>query len=144
MEELSVRDNLLLWYQGDRKKLDQDLQEGAAAMLGLSGHEREAAGKLSGGMKKRLSIACSLANHGRILIMDEPGAALDLLCKETIRRYLEIYRRDGGIVILTSHDLMELKMCSRIYVMRDGVLEELEKGFPVEQLPGILSLSVSL
>ncbi|MEY8338298.1 ABC transporter ATP-binding protein [Lachnospiraceae bacterium 62-35] len=138
MEELSVRDNLLLWYQGDRKKLDQDLKGGAAAMLGLSGHEKETAGKLSGGMKKRLSIACSLANHGRILIMDEPGAALDLLCKETIRRYLEIYRRDGGIVILTSHDLMELKMCSRIYMMRDGVLKELEKGFPVEQLPEML------
>ena len=111
---------------------------GKAFMLGLSGHERETAGKLSGGMKKRLSIACSLAGHGRILIMDEPGAALDLLCKEEIRRYLEAYWKGGGIVILTSHDLMELQMCSRIYIMKDGRLTELEKDFPLEQLAGRL------
>ncbi len=138
MEELSVRDNLLLWYQGRRAAMKRDLQNGPAFMLGLSGHERETAGKLSGGMKKRLSIACSLAGHGRILIMDEPGAALDLLCKEEIRRYLEAYRKGGGIVILTSHDLMELQMCSRIYIMKDGRLTELEKDFPLEQLAGRL------
>ena len=118
--------------------MKRDLQNGPAFTLGLSGHERETAGKLSGGMKKRLSIACSLAGHGRILIMDEPGAALDLLCKEEIRRYLEAYRRGGGIVILTSHDLMELQMCSRIYIMKDGRLTELEKDFPLEQLAGRL------
>ncbi|RGZ01859.1 ATP-binding cassette domain-containing protein [Clostridium sp. AM58-1XD] len=134
MEELSVRDNLLLWYQGDRARLSRDLKDGPAAILGLSGHEKETAGKLSGGMKKRLSIACALADHGRILIMDEPGAALDLLCKEVIRTYLDKYRSEGGIVVLTSHDLMEIKMCSRIYVMKGGTLKELEQGFPVERL----------
>ncbi|MDO5551795.1 MAG: ABC transporter ATP-binding protein [Lachnospiraceae bacterium] len=134
MEELSVRDNLLLWHRGDQAGLKRDLESGSAAMLGLSGHEKETAGKLSGGMKKRLSIACALAGQGRILVMDEPGAALDLLCKEAIRNYLEAYRRKGGIVVLTSHDLMELKMCSRIYIMKGGVLIPLEQGFPLERL----------
>lgn len=134
MEELSVRDNLLLWHRGNKAGMKQDLQSGAAAMLGLAGHERETAGKLSGGMKKRLSIACALAGGGKILVMDEPGAALDLLCKEVIRKYLDAYRRGGGIVILTSHDLMELNMCSRIYVMKNGVLAQLEPGFPLERL----------
>lgn len=134
MEELSVKDNLLLWYQGDKRRLKQDLIDGAGAMLGLSGHEKETAGKLSGGMKKRLSIACALANHGKVLIMDEPGAALDILCKQAIREYLDAYRRAGGIVILTSHDLMELSMCTRIYIMKNGTFQELERGFPVEQL----------
>ena len=81
VEELSVRDNLLLWYKGDRKKMEKDLADGPAAILGISQMLKKTAGQLSGGMKKRLSIACSLALGSRYLIMDEPGAALDLECR---------------------------------------------------------------
>ena len=55
MEELSVRDNLLLWHRGSRKELERDLAEGPAAMLGVSSMLRQRAGHLSGGMKKRLA-----------------------------------------------------------------------------------------
>ena len=54
---------------------------------------KKTAGQLSGGMKKRLSIACALSNHASVLILDEPGAALDLECKAVIRDYLEQYQK---------------------------------------------------
>ena len=82
MEELTVRDNLLLWYRGSRKQMESDLKGGAASMLGVDRMLDRTVGKLSGGMKKRLGIACALSNHAPVLIMDEPGAALDLECKE--------------------------------------------------------------
>ena len=88
MEELTVRDNLLLWYRGSRKGMEEDLKNGAAAMLGVDKMLNRTAGKLSGGMKKRVSIACALSNHAPVLIIDAPGAALYLAFIDLIVRYL--------------------------------------------------------
>ena len=110
MEELTVRDNLLLWHRGNKKQMNEDLKTGSAALLGIPAMLGMRAGKLSGGMKKRLSIACALSGNAPVLIMDEPGAALDLECKEVIRNYLREYMASGGAVILTSHELAELAL----------------------------------
>lgn len=134
VEELSVRDNLLLWYKGDRKKMEKDLADGPAAILGISQMLKKTAGQLSGGMKKRLSIACSLALGSRYLIMDEPGAALDLECKEMIRQYLKDYVREGGAVLLTSHEMEELAVCSKLYVLSQRNLKEVPLGLTAEEL----------
>ena len=134
VEELSVRDNLLLWYRGDRKKMEKDLVDGPAAILGIPPMLKKTAGQLSGGMKKRLSIACSLALGSRYLIMDEPGAALDLECKEMIRRYLKDYVRKGGAVLLTSHEMEELAVCSKLYVLSQRNLKEVPLGLTAEEL----------
>ena len=122
MEELSARDNLSLWYRGSKKELEKDLVSGTGAMLGISGMLKKPVAKMSGGMKKRLSIACALSNHASTLILDEPGAALDLECKADIRAYLQRYRKAGGTVIMTSHEMEELSMCTELYLLKDGRL----------------------
>ena len=134
MEELTVRDNLLLWYMGSRKGMEEDLKNGAAAMLGVDKMLNRTAGKLSGGMKKRVSIACALSNHAPVLIMDEPGAALDLECKELIRNYLREYMAGGGAVVLTSHELAELALCTQMHVLRQGRLTKIENGLSANEL----------
>lgn len=134
MEELTVRDNLLLWYRGSRKSMEKDLESGAAAMLGIDKMMTRTVSKLSGGMKKRLSIACALSNHAPVLIMDEPGAALDLECKETIKNYLRGYMSGGGAVILTSHELAELSVCTDMYVMKNKSLLKIENGLSASGL----------
>lgn len=122
MAELTVYDNLCLWYRGNKKEIQADLEHGAAAMLGVSQMLGRTVGKLSGGMRKRLSIACALSNHAPVLVMDEPGAALDLECKAAIRDYLKNYTATGGAVILTSHELAELSICDMMYVLKGGKL----------------------
>lgn len=134
MEELSVQDNLRLWYRGDKGRLEGDLSNGPAGMLGLGQILKVPAGKLSGGMKKRLSIACALSNHAPVLIMDEPGAALDLVCKEEIRNYLLEYRKQGGTIVLASHELAELSVCSKMYILKQGKLIETNTGLSAEEL----------
>lgn len=134
IEELTVQDNLLLWYGGNKKALEQDLKSGAAAFLRIGDMIGRTVEKLSGGMKKRVSIACALSNHGEVLILDEPGAALDMECKADIRCYLEKYRKAGGTVILTSHEMMELSVCTKTYVLKDGKLKLIENGLPEEKL----------
>lgn len=134
IEELTVMDNLLLWYGGRKKALKRDLESGPAAFLGLKPVIRQTAGKLSGGMKKRLSIACALSGHGSVLILDEPGAALDLECKAQIRRYVKAYRAGGGTVILTSHETGELSMCTSMWALKDGKLICVEGSLSEETL----------
>ncbi len=86
--ELTARDNYRLWFKGDKAELRRDLEEGVGKFLGLTEFLGTPAGKLSGGQKKRLSMASALSNQASLLIMDEPGAALDLEAKE--KRFLRI------------------------------------------------------
>ena len=77
---------------------------------------------MSGGMKKRLAIGCAMAQKPPVLLLDEPTAALDLNGKKGILQYLFQYKKSGGLLIMTSHDPIELEMCDECYIMRDGVL----------------------
>lgn len=120
IEELSARDNLLLWY--DKKTMQQELTDGVLALLGIGEFLNVPVCKMSGGMKKRLSIGCAMAKMPPILLLDEPTAALDLSCKQSIAAYLRHYKRSGGLLLLTTHDVMELDLCDAWYILRDGVL----------------------
>ena len=93
---------------------------------GLIDYRRRTVRKLSGGMKKRLSIACAIARDPQVLILDEPGASLDIVCKEDIKNYLRSYVNTGNTVIIASHETGELELCDRIYLMAGGRLTELE------------------
>lgn len=120
LEELSARDNLLLWY--DRAALDKALGGGVLELLGIGDFLHVTVSKLSGGMKKRLSIGCSMANDPALLLLDEPCAALDLVCKQSILQYLRQYKSRGGALVLTTHDESALALCDRILILKDGVL----------------------
>ncbi len=134
IEELTVRDNLLLWYRGNKTDLKKDLESGAAFTLKIPQMLGKQVAKLSGGMKKRLSIACALSNHAPTLILDEPGAALDMECKADIRSYLQEYRKAGGTVILTSHEMAELSVCTELYLLKEGRLHPAGKELTEQQM----------
>lgn len=122
MQELTALDNLKLWYACAGADLKKDLAEGVPAMLGIPEFLHVPVHKMSGGMKKRLSISCAVAHHPSILLLDEPSAALDLICKEKISNYFLDYKRRGGILILATHDVQELPLCDRWYIMKNGEL----------------------
>lgn len=138
IEELSVRDNLRLWYQAGRKSFERELREGIVPEMGLAEYLRVSAGKLSGGMKRRLSLACALVNRPKLLILDEPGAALDIVYKEEIRRYLKNYLAQGGTIVMTSHEEPELALCGRMWLMREGQLERIGTGYSGGQLAELM------
>ena len=121
LEELSAWDNLLLWY--DRQTLKEELEKGVLKVLGINEFLKVPVSKMSGGMKKRLSIGCAVAGRPPVLLLDEPTAALDLPCKESIAKYLRQYKAAGGLLLLTTHDVLELELCDAWYIMKNGVLE---------------------
>lgn len=119
--ELTAKDNLLLWY--DRRVMQKELDNGLLKLLGIGEFLNVPVRKMSGGMKKRLSVGCAVAGRPPVLLLDEPTAALDLVCKRDIIAYLETYKKAGGIIIMTTHDVSELSVCDACYIMKDGVLQ---------------------
>lgn len=120
IEELTAKDNLSLWY--DAKTMAKELKSGVLKMLGIDNFLKVTVNKMSGGMKKRLSIGCAMAKRPPIMLLDEPTAALDLVCKESISEYLQIYKKSGGLLLLTTHDVTELALCDQCYIIKEGRL----------------------
>ena len=120
IEELSALDNLRLWYTP--KDLERSLDEGLLRDLGVPDFLKTTASRLSGGMRKRLSIGCALARDPSVLLLDEPTAALDLLCKERILETFESFRRSGGLLVLVTHDQWEMELCSQLHLLSGGKL----------------------
>lgn len=118
IEELTAWDNLRMWY--GREQLRRELSGGMLSLLGIDEFLKTSVSKMSGGMKKRLSIGCAVLGGPKVLLLDEPSAALDLVCKEKIYKYLENYKAGGGIVLLATHDLQELELCSQCYILKGG------------------------
>lgn len=115
MEELSVKDNLSLWT-GTRQLPDRKLME----MFQLDEILKTPVSKLSGGMKRRVSIACAVANWPPILFMDEPTTALDIYYRESIHEWMKEYRKMNGILILATHDREEIDASTRCANMENG------------------------
>lgn len=132
LDELSAWDNLRLWY--DRDELKQELESGVLKTLGIQEFLKVPVNKMSGGMKKRLSIGCAVAKRPPIVLLDEPTAALDLACKQAIAGYLRQYKAAGGLLILTTHDVLELELCDAWYILKDGVLVPFRFDGDVEKL----------
>ncbi len=136
LEELNAMDNLSLWYEPERLK--KELSDGVLGMLGIDEFIKTPVYKMSGGMKKRLAIGCAVAHNPKILLLDEPSAALDLVCKERIANYLLEYKENGGIIILATHDLQELPLCDKLYILKNGVLNPFQYDGNVHRLVGSL------
>ena len=128
MEELNVQDNISLW-SGKKGRPDENLIK----MFELEDILKTRVTKLSGGMKRRVSIACAVVNSPSILLMDEPTTALDLYYQKVIHNWMKEYRRQNGIIILTTHDQTEISESSRCLLLSDGYIDMYHHEFDDEE-----------
>lgn len=92
-------------------------------LVSLEGATHTLAENLSGGMERRLDIACSLIHDPSILILDEPTSNLDPLLSKHIWNLLQKINKKGTTVIVASHEFSEIEsICSRIGIIADGKL----------------------
>ena len=96
------------------------------ALVKLEGLEKRKPDQLSGGQKQRVALARSLARRPKVLLLDEPLAALDKKLRESTQlELMELQRRLGMTFIIVTHDQEEaMTMASRIGVMDAGRLEQ--------------------
>ena len=100
------------------------LSEAAQAALefaGLSDVGKKPAKAFSGGMKRRLNIACGIAHRPEIIVLDEPTVGIDLQSRNHILRSVENLRKQGRTIIYTTHYMEEAEeLCTGIAIMDKG------------------------
>lgn len=102
------------------KELDEAAKE-ALEFVGLTQHMKKKPKKMSGGMQRRLNIACGIAHHPKLIVMDEPTVGVDAQSREHILNSIRILKERGATIIYTSHYLQEVEeICDRIAIMDHG------------------------
>ena len=90
-------------------------------LVGLESARSRQCGALSGGQRRRISLALALAGKPRVLLLDEPTAGLDTDSRDVVGRVVERAREDGVTVLLSSHDLRDVERgCERVVVVSGG------------------------
>jgi putative ABC transport system ATP-binding protein len=105
--------------------------------VGLADKRNAHPADLSGGQKQRVAIARALAGQPRILLADEPTAALDSVSGRKVLEILSgLARQDNRAVIIVTHDPRVLEYCDRIVEIEDGRISSDELRRPIPPSPG--------
>ena len=122
-EELNVYENIDYFcslYVKDKSRR-KELVEEAIRFVGLEDYRKTYPQKLSGGLLRRLNIACGIAHKPRLIILDEPTVAVDPQSRNKILEGICELNRQGSTIIYTSHYMEEVEqICTRIAIMDHG------------------------
>lgn len=151
-DELTVFENIDCFcalYVGDKTRR-RELVEEAIEFVGLEDYRKMRPKKLSGGLLRRLNIACGIAHKPELIFFDEPTVAVDPQSRNAILDGIVRLRDEGATVVYTSHYMEEVEqICSRIMIMDGGKIlalgtaDELKRGIAVGEkivieLPGVV------
>ena len=139
-DELSVYDNIDFFcglYIQDRATRKQYVED-AIEFVGLNDFRKFVPKKLSGGLKRRLNLACGLAHKPELLILDEPTVAVDPQSRNAILEGIMDLNNKGMTVIYTSHYMDEVEqICTRISIIDKGKLLATGDKYELKKLVGL-------
>jgi len=92
----------------------------------LEDFEDKLAGELSGGLKQRLALACSLVHEPELLILDEPTAGIDPTLRKAFWRYFRDLNKEGVTLFINTHYMDEAELCDRLGLINKGRLIALD------------------
>ena len=128
-QDLAIYGNLKAWenvelftslYGIKGQKLKDEIDR-SLEFVGLSDKRDSFARTFSGGMKRRLNIACALGHRPKLLIFDEPTVGIDPQSRNFILEKIKEANKDGTTVIYTSHYMEEVEaICTRVAIMDNG------------------------
>lgn len=123
-EDLTVMENLTLYADlrsvtGEaRKKIFDRLLE----FTSLGPFTERLAGKLSGGMKQKLGLACTLVGDPKVLLLDEPGVGVDPISRRELWQMVHELAGDGMLILWSTSYLDEAEQCRDVLLMNEGKL----------------------
>jgi ABC-2 type transport system ATP-binding protein len=130
--DLSVRENVRFFasvYGLKGAEREQRIDE-VLNVVDLKKRENSIVGTLSGGMKKRASMACVLVHRPKILFLDEPTVGVDPKLRAQFWDYFRELNKQGVTLIVSTHIMDEAERCGRLAFIRDGKI--LETGTPAQ------------
>ena len=141
-DELNVYDNIDYFcglYIKD-KKLRHDYIEDAIRLVGLEDFKRFYPKQLSGGLLRRLNIACGIAHKPKLIFLDEPTVAVDPQSRNHILEGIKTLRKQGATIVYTTHYMEEVEiLCDRVIILdkgkviATGTTDELKSLVPIEE-----------
>lgn len=139
-DELNVYENIDYFcglYVTDKKKR-KELVEEAIEFVALKDFIKFYPKKLSGGLLRRLNIACGIAHKPRLIILDEPTVAVDPQSRNNILEGIKKLNEQGSTIIYTSHYMEEIEqLCSRLAILDKGKVIAMGTR---EEVKGMISL----
>ncbi len=132
-EDLTVQENLDLYadLQGVPREDRRERYNELTRMTALSGFSNRLAGHLSGGMKQKLGLACTLVRAPRLLLLDEPTVGVDPVSRRELWAIIARLVKDEGMsVLLSTAYLDEAERCDEVVLMHEGKV--LMQGNPVD------------
>tara|TARA_B100001989_G_scaffold45417_1_gene28758 strand:- start:1627 stop:2349 length:723 start_codon:yes stop_codon:yes gene_type:complete len=123
-KKLTVRQNLEIFARLYGVRDIENSIDQIANDLDLKKFIGKKTGELSSGQKNRVSLAKSLINEPKLLLLDEPTASLDPDIGDFIRGYLEKYKKNKNVtILLASHNMSEVeRLCDEVIMMKNGSL----------------------
>jgi lipooligosaccharide transport system ATP-binding protein len=121
--DFSVRENLITYgaYYGARRRAVEARMDGLLAFAELTDRADDPIQGLSGGMKRRLTLARALVNDPELLALDEPSTGLDPQARQHIWERMHTLRRQGRTLLLTTHYMEEAeRLCDRAAIIDHG------------------------
>ncbi|MBZ9607140.1 ABC transporter ATP-binding protein [Clostridium estertheticum] len=122
-EEITAEKNVRFFaslYKLKGKQLEKQVKE-ALELVGLYDRKDDKPKTFSGGMKRRLNIACAIAHKPKLIIMDEPTVGIDPQSRNHILESIKILKNEGATVIYSTHYMEEVEAISdRIIIMNEG------------------------
>jgi putrescine transport system ATP-binding protein len=136
---MNVFDNVAFGLRQDRRPRDE-IAERVAAMLtlvNLAGLERRKPDQLSGGQRQRVALARSLVKRPKVLLLDEPLAALDRKLREQTQfELVDLQAKLGTTFVIVTHDQEEaMTVADRIAVMNQGRIEQIDPPAKIYEQP---------
>ena len=142
-EQLTVYENIDFFcglYIKDKQRR-KSLVEEAISFVGLEDYRKFFPNKLSGGLKRRLNIACGIAHKPKLIFLDEPTVAVDAQSRNFILEGIKRLNKEGSTIVYTTHYLDEAdQLCDRIVIMDkghnvvDGTPEELKSMIATKEI----------
>lgn len=124
-DELNVIDNIDYFcglYVGD-KKVRKEYIEDAIKLVGLEDFKKFYPKQLSGGLLRRLNIACGIAHKPKLIFLDEPTVAVDPQSRNNIIDGIKTLRDNGATIVYTTHYMEEVEiLCDRVIILDKGTI----------------------
>lgn len=138
-EDLTVQENLNLYadLRGINPKNCQQTFQHLLNFTSLAAFTDRLAGKLSGGMKQKLGLACTLVGNPQVLLLDEPGVGVDPISRHELWRIVNQLAEQGMLILWSTSYLDEAEQCRDVWLLNHGKL--LYQGDPAtltQQLAG--------
>ncbi|MEC5320856.1 ATP-binding cassette domain-containing protein [Brenneria populi subsp. brevivirga] len=129
-EDLTVLENLNLYadLRGITGAARQETFDRLLSFTDLTRFTARLAGKLSGGMKQKLGLACTLLGQPKVLLLDEPGVGVDPISRRELWRMVHELADEGMLIVWSTSYLDEAEQCRDILLLNEG--EQLYRGEP--------------